>query len=232
MSDVLLVSFVGALISLDRTAFLQIMVSQPLVAGTVVGFLLGVPVTGLIIGSALELLWVGTVPVGSSVPPNETVAAVIATAISIMAGSDMGLVQPPPLSLTAFSILLSIPLAILGQRVDIFVRSYNRRFALKADRLLESGDLPGIGRQNLKGLLSFFTASFFSLMVLLGFGLLVTKALYPLFPGYIVKCLPGVFYLLISLGIAVSIRTAKGRRVAPTLAAGFLAGMGFIYFKG
>src|SRR3990172_6440621 len=153
MLEVIWVAFAGALISLDRTAFLQIMVSQPLVAGTLVGFLLGAPVTGLIIGSALELLWIGTVPVGGSVPPNETVAAVIATAISIMVGSDMGLVQPPPLSLTAFSVLLSIPLAILGQRVDIFVRSYNRRFALKADRLLESGDLPGIGRQNLKGLL-------------------------------------------------------------------------------
>lgn len=232
MSDVLLVSFVGALISLDRTAFLQIMISQPIVAGTIIGFTLGAPVTGLIIGSALELLWIGTVPVGGSVPPNETVAAVIATAISIMAGSGMGLVQPPPLSLTAFSILLSIPLAILGQRVDIFVRNYNRRFALKADRLLESGDFSEIGRQNLKGLVSFFTASFFSLMVLLGLGLLVTKALYPLFPDYIMKCLPVIFYLLISLGIAVSIRTAKGRRAGSLLAAGFLAGMGFIYLRG
>lgn len=232
MYEVILAAFAGALISLDRTAFLQVMVSQPLVAGTLIGFLLGAPVTGLIVGSALELLWVGTVPVGGSIPPNETVAAVIATVISIMSGSDMGLVQPPPISLTAFSILLSIPLAILGQRVDVFVRNYNRRFALKADRLLESGDFSGIGRQNLKGLVSFFTASFFSLTVLLGLGLLVAKALYPLFPDYIMKCLPVVFYLLISLGIAVSIRTAKGRRAGPFLAAGFLAGMGFVYFKG
>lgn len=233
MSDVFLVSFVGALISLDRTAFLQIMISQPIVAGTIIGFALGDPVTGLIIGSVLELFWIGAVPVGGSVPPNETVAAVVATSVSIIGGREMGAISALSMPLTIFSILLSIPLAVVGQRIDIFVRDYNRRFASNADRLLESGDMDKAGRENLKGLVSFFTASFFSLLALTGLGLFVTKGLYPLIPGS--ERLINIFYLafclFISLGVAVLVRTGKGNRMVPIFSAGFLAGIIMMYFR-
>ena len=152
MEDVILTAFVGGLISLDRTAFLQLMVSQPLVAGVLVGFSLGDTVTGLAIGSVLQLLWIGDFPVGSSVPPNETAATVIATSISIITGREVTAIGQPPYSVMAFSILLSIPLAVLCQRVDIYVRSYNRRFVLSAERKLESRNFLHLEGENLKGL--------------------------------------------------------------------------------
>jgi len=231
MFEVFLAALVGAFISLDRTAFLQIMVSQPLVAGTLVGFLLGDPLTGLTIGSILELLWIGDVPMGSSVPPNETAAAVIATSISILTSRDTLAAQPSPIQIMVFSVLLSIPLAVLCQKVDIYVRSYNRRFVLNAERLLESRDFLRIGRENLKGLISFFFASFFSIFLLLGVGLYMTKVVYFLIPEPFLKGLFIAFCLLISLGTAVSIRTARVKRGAPVLFAGFLMGMVFMYFK-
>jgi PTS system mannose-specific IIC component len=224
MYEVILASFVGGLISLDRTAFLQVMVSQPLVAGTLTGFLLGDPFTGLAIGSVLELLWIGAVPVGSAVPPNETAAAVIASTIAILAGRYLG-IHPLPIPLMVLSILLSIPLAVVGQRVDIFVRNYNRRFALNADRLLNAGDYLRIGRENLKGLLSFFMASFLSLMILSGSGLYLTEKVYPLIPDRLLRGFTFAFYLLLSIGLAVSIRTAKGKRTVSVLSAGILLGL-------
>lgn len=231
MLDLLLVSFVGALISLDRTAFLQIMISQPIVAGTLVGLSLGDPFTGLTVGSVLELLWIGAVPIGSYVPPNETVAAVIATSVSVIAGREMGLINASLIPLMVFSILVCIPLAVFGQRVDVYVRNYNKRFALNADRLLESGDLLYIGRENLKGLFSFFTASFFSILLLLALGLYLTKKVYPIIPEQVVRGFPYAFYLLVSLGIAVSIRTANGKRMLTVFSAGFLLGLVIVYLK-
>lgn len=232
MTELLMASLVGGLISLDRTAFLQIMISQPLIAGTLVGFSLGDPITGLTIGSMLELLWIGAVPVGSSIPPNETAAAVIATSVSIISGKGMESFHASPMPVIVFSVLLAIPLAMAGQKVDIYVRGYNKRFALNADRLWESGNFLAIGRENLKGLLSFFISSFFSLIVLTGFGLFVTKTFYPLIPGYFLKGLSVASYFLVSLGIAVSIRTAKGKGLVPLFSAGFLMGMVLMYFKG
>lgn len=230
MFEVFLAALVGAFISLDRTAFLQIMISQPLVAGTLVGFSLGDPLTGLTVGSILELLWIGDVPMGSSVPPNETAAAVIATSINILTRDTLA-AQPSPIQIMVFSVLLSIPLAVFCQKVDIYVRGYNRRFVLNAERLLESRDFLRIGRENLKGLISFFVASFFSIFLLLGVGLYLTKTIYPLIPEPFLKGLPIAFCLLISLGTAVSIRTARVKRGVPVLFAGFLMGMVFVYLK-
>lgn len=230
MFEVFLAALVGAFISLDRTAFLQIMISQPLVAGTLVGFSLGDPLTGLTVGSILELLWIGDVPMGSSVPPNETAAAVIATSINILTRDTLA-AQPSPIQIMVFSVLLSIPLAVFCQKVDIYVRGYNRRFVLNAERLLESRDFLRIGRENLKGLISFFVASFFSIFLLLGVGLYLTKIIYPLIPEPFLKGLSIAFCLLISLGTAVSIRTARVKRGVPVLFTGFLMGMVFMYLK-
>lgn len=234
MEDVILTAFVGGLISLDRTAFLQLMVSQPLVAAVVVGFSLGDPVAGLAIGSVLQLLWVGDLPVGGSVPPNETAAAVIATAISIITGSEVTASGRTEVSVMVFSILLSIPLAVLCQRVDIYVRNYNRRFVLNADRKLGTENFLFVDRENLKGLFSFFAASFSSIFILLGIGLYLARFIYPLIPESFLKGLIISFSLLVSLGIAVSVRTAKGkgRWKGSILLAGFLTGIFIIYLKG
>ncbi len=227
MPDVFIVALVGALISLDRTAFLQMMVSQPIVAGPIVGFVLGDPLTGLTIGCVLELFWIGALPVGGSIPPNETAAAVIATSVCIIACRDIGLTSALSLPIMIFSILVSIPLSIAGQRVDIFVRNYNRKFALNADELAGVGNFAHIDRENLKGLFSFFMASFFSLLALIGLGLPVVKTLYPLLSGSL-RLVNGFylsFYLFISLGIAVLMRTGKGKSMMPIFLAGFLIGL-------
>ena len=53
----------AVLLGLDRTAALQIMISRPLVAGPLVGLLLGDALTGLTVGMLLELLWLCRMPV-------------------------------------------------------------------------------------------------------------------------------------------------------------------------
>lgn len=233
MSDVFIVALVGALISLDRTALLQIMVSQPIVAGPLVGFVLGDPVTGLTIGCIMELFWIGAMPIGSSVPPNETAAAVIAASACIIAHGVLGATPVLSIPLMILSILVSMPLSIVGQRVDIFVRNYNRKFALNADGLIGAGNLAHIERENLKGLFSFFAASFISLVALIGTGLYVVKVLFPILTGYerLINGFYLSFYLFISLGIAVLIRTGKGKGPVPIFSAGFLIGVILMSFK-
>src|SRR5262249_1780996 len=54
----------GALVSLERRAFLQAMFSRPLVAATGMGLLLGQLQTGLYLGMILELFYLGTASLG------------------------------------------------------------------------------------------------------------------------------------------------------------------------
>jgi len=72
------VSLIGAFCALDRTAFLQMMLSRPLVAATVAGALAGNWEIGLLIGVMLELCFLSEMPVGTTIPTDDTLLALAA----------------------------------------------------------------------------------------------------------------------------------------------------------
>ena len=96
------VALLGGVICLDRV-FLQAMISRPVVVGPVIGMALSEPFTGLIIGAFIELLWIDRSPVGLYIPPNDSIASVLATAGAILAGRESG---HPPRALVALAIPL------------------------------------------------------------------------------------------------------------------------------
>jgi len=73
------VALLGGVLCLDRVA-LQVMISRPVVVGPVIGMVLSEPFTGLIIGAFIELLWIDRSPMGLYIPPNDSIATVLATA--------------------------------------------------------------------------------------------------------------------------------------------------------
>lgn len=82
----LLGASVAVISGLDRTAFPQIMISRPIVVGPLTGWLLGNPSAGLQVGLLVELLWLGRLPVGAAIPPDDTQVTVGATALAIGMG--------------------------------------------------------------------------------------------------------------------------------------------------
>jgi PTS system mannose-specific IIC component len=78
---VLPIALLGGLLGLDVVSFPQAMFSRPLVAATLAGALLGQPSSGLLIGVALELVALETLPFGASRYPEWGSAAVVGGAI-------------------------------------------------------------------------------------------------------------------------------------------------------
>ena len=60
------------------TAFMGNYVRQPLVNGAIVGLIMGDPVQGLIIGSAINLPFIGVIMVGSTMPTDSALAGIVA----------------------------------------------------------------------------------------------------------------------------------------------------------
>ena len=114
--ELLIVSFIGGLITLDATVFGQFMISRPIVAGPIIGWLCGDVKTGIIIGALIELLWIGVVPVGVGVPPDSAIVSIIATALAA---------NKAPFA-AALAIIFSVPLGIVFKRLDIAHRKWNR----------------------------------------------------------------------------------------------------------
>ena len=78
--DILRVTVLGGLLGLDGTAVGQFMVSRPVVAGALVGLVLGEPGLGLAIGAILELYLVVAFPTGGARFPEGSTATAVAVA--------------------------------------------------------------------------------------------------------------------------------------------------------
>lgn len=133
----------GTLVGLDLVSVAQVMISRPLVAGTVAGLLVGDPEAGLRLGVVFELFQFDILPVGAARYPEygpATVAAVAAAhALDGTAAWGIG--------------------AGLGLVVGLFaggslhwLRAANARAVRRAAAALESGDVRRLGRLHAAGL--------------------------------------------------------------------------------
>lgn len=84
--EIVQISLLGGLLGLDGTAVGQFMVSRPIVAGALVGWVLGEPVLGITIGVILELYLLVSFPTGGARFPEGSTATVVAVAAA--SGAD------------------------------------------------------------------------------------------------------------------------------------------------
>jgi mannose/fructose/N-acetylgalactosamine-specific phosphotransferase system component IIC len=80
-ADLLPIVMLGGILGLDVVSFPQAMVSRPLVAATLSGALVGEAGSGLLIGAALELIALETLPFGAAKYPEWGSAATVGGAL-------------------------------------------------------------------------------------------------------------------------------------------------------
>ena len=203
--NVLITSVAGGIICLDRI-FLQVMVSRPVVTGPIIGLILNDPFTGLLCGALVELLWIDRLPIGTYVPPNDSITTVIITAAAIITGNTFG---HHSRELATFCILLFLPLGYVSQKMDTFVIKSNDRLSKNAVSDAEKGDVKSVSRKHVKGLLRSFLATVIFIFIFLYLGLFLVFWIFPLLPLFILKALTLCYFFLPMLGVAVAMITIK-----------------------
>lgn len=197
------------LLGLDRVAVLQCMISRPLVAAPLTGWLLGVPLAGFEAGILLELLWLGRLPVGAVVPPDDTQVAIGATCLALTLEKLLGLHGMPAVILC---VLVAIPLGKLGQYADIRARQANNHLAQMAAVAAVAGDARRIERLHLRGLGHFALAALFTCTGIVAGGTLLLYPLAPWLIGAVQKTGLGLQYSFIMIGAAVLLGTLNVSR--------------------
>ncbi len=192
LAKAVMLSLVGGVLSLDKTAVFQTMVSRPIVVAPLTGYLLGAAEAGLMVGVIIELLMVGNLPVGKYVPAHDTGLALLVTAVTITAfgagpgsGGFLGAAQLIPGAL-----LVSMPVSVIYQRADAFTRGFNRRFFDSAALALESGSPVDPFRENMKGLVPFFLTNVVALFITIT----PLMAVASFVPAYAPEAMPGFLY--------------------------------------
>ncbi len=99
----LLLPLLGAWAALDATSVGQVMVSRPLVTGTLTGLALGDPVVGFYLGFALEVIHLGAVPAGATWIPDPGPASIGGAVLAVTLGGGIGTILG-----TSFGVALSM----------------------------------------------------------------------------------------------------------------------------
>jgi mannose/fructose/N-acetylgalactosamine-specific phosphotransferase system component IIC len=210
------ISIVGGFIGLDRTAVGQFMVSQPLVAGPITGWLLGDATTGLIIGGVLELIWILDIPIGNFVPADVTIVTVSACSIAILGSTGQ-----TTLSVIGFSLLLTTAIVPLTMRTDTFIRKRNSKLVENVQSADSDNMARTIARAQIAGIAAFFLKSFVLCLILIPTGIAFVS-LFAYLPGAVHRALSLFVKLLPLLGAALIARKLSIRVFDLFLLIGFV----------
>jgi len=229
MTDPLLVTGAAlavALICLDQTAVGQVLISQPLVGGWILGALFGRPLEGLAAGTLLQFLCLTDMTLGASIPPDSSFAALVGTAFTLT-------VTPPPgwdaSALLGAAVILFFPLAWLARGLDVFIRRVNRRWTGTAETFIARGRYGAAQLAALGGIPLFFARAFLLCWLVLWFAGFLTAAA----PGW-ATLMSGPLGLLARLVpfAGLGVVAARQRRAGATAAVTLSFGLGLLLVWG
>ncbi|MCP3139283.1 PTS sugar transporter subunit IIC [Pyxidicoccus xibeiensis] len=208
-TQVALAGLWGGLVALERKAFLQAMLSRPLVAATVMGGLLDDVASGLAVGLVLELFFLGTANLGASLPENDTLAATGTSAAAATLTAATGAGSTP--AIWSLAVLLFIGLGRVGRKGDRLLEAYSARLARVALASAEQGDLTRAMRQNLWGMWPHFVlyGTLTALCALLGF---FVQPLLQALPPAVVRGLAWAWPAMASVAAALAAQGSHARR--------------------
>ncbi|MCY1019720.1 PTS sugar transporter subunit IIC [Pyxidicoccus sp. MSG2] len=214
-TQVALAGLWGGLVALERKAFLQAMLSRPLVAATIMGLLLGDVPSGLAVGLLLELFFLGTANLGAALPENDTLAATGTSAAAATLTTATGAGSTP--AIWSLAVLLFIGLGRVGRRGDRLLEGYTARLARVALASAEAGNLTRAVRQNLWGMWPHFVlyGALTSLCALAGF---FVEPLLQALPPPVVRGLAWAWPAMASVAASLAAQGSHARR-APLYAA-------------
>lgn len=130
--DILPIALLGGLLGLDVVGFPQAMISRPLAAATVGGALIGHSMSGMMIGVALELIALETLPFGAARYPEWGSAATVGGVLYARHQGD-------PAGAMTMAVLAAVATAWVGGWTMIQLRMANARVAGRRQAALDAG---------------------------------------------------------------------------------------------
>ena len=101
---------------------------RPMVLGLIVGIILGDPVQGTIIGATINLMYIGFISVGGSMPADMSLAGILGTALAISGGLE-----------TNAALAIAVPLGLLGSLVWVGRLTFDSVFVRLAEKYIDEG---------------------------------------------------------------------------------------------
>jgi mannose/fructose/N-acetylgalactosamine-specific phosphotransferase system component IID len=143
----LILAFFAGFAYFARRFMGDLYLERAIILGPLNGLIMGDLQTGLILGGTLELIFMGAVDIGGSVPPNLPIGSTLGTAFAISAGLQ-----------TEEALLIAIPAALLGSFFELLAKTISTVFVSGAERFADQGNSAGVSAMVHLGNLAHFSA--------------------------------------------------------------------------
>ena len=147
------IGLVGSLLVLDTTVAFQFLISQPLIACTLLGWFLGDIQLGVHVGMYLQLLWLSSMPVGAAIVPEGNLAAIVIAALVIRYNNNYENFN----TILICGLLYGIVVSYLGGELVVLFRKANQHVLQKVLAFARRGKLNILNVINYLGLLFHYT---------------------------------------------------------------------------
>ena len=190
----------------------QFFTYRPIILGPIIGLLMGNLRTGLEVGVMIELMFLGSVFVGTALPPEETFSTIIATALAVIAGGE-----------TEVAVATALPIALLGQ-FAMYLR--NMVLTVWTQNRLEKA----VAKHNVKGIYvnslvlpNVFNAFLFAIPVFLAiyFGAGAVQKIIDFIPPVIMQGLAAGGKMIGAVGLALLLKAIASKQLWPFFFIGF-----------
>ena len=200
----ILVSIVALLAAMDEQLFGASMMARPLFTGPIIGLIMGDLQTGVIIGATLESMFMGSIMVGSAVPPEVYASSILSIAIAIQTGAGAGT-----------AVALALPLSVFLQLWRNFCYAIPGSWAGK--QIEKALDERNLKKANLLHLTVVFIALFF--------GADGINSVLNMIPEVVLNGFNVAAGVLSCVGLALLIKIMSNNKILPYLFLGFVAVM-------
>ena len=186
---------------------------RPVVAGFLTGLVMGDPVTGTIVGATINLIYLGHLNVGGSMPSDMAVAGYLGTALAIATNVS-----------TEVALAIAVPLGLLGTIWWVGKMSIDSFFVHWADSYAAKGDEKGVMLMNwLPSAIMMLVFKVIVAMVICLAGVPLMESFLTAIEGTnVLNAFTVVGGLLPALGIGLNLRTILKAETMPFLLIGFL----------
>jgi fructoselysine/glucoselysine PTS system EIIC component len=187
-------------------------IGRPIVTCLFIGLIFGNVQQGLIIGATLELAFLGLMGVGATVPPDEIIGGILATALALKNGYGVSV-----------ALTLVLPIATLGLLIKnlLYVVIFPA-MAHKADKFADNGEVTKAGNMHLWA--SFTRIFLMALVTTISFALgsSLVSSFVKLIPQALIDGITVTTEILPAVGFALLINMTFSKKVAPFFFIGFV----------
>lgn len=177
------------------------MIGRPLMAGLIVGIILGDVQNGVIAGAMVQALFIGQITPGGAMPADVNWAAYVGIPLALAAGGT-----------GEQAVALSVPLSMLGLGLFNFIMTINAYFPHMADKAAAKGDGAGIHRATYLAAVPSFILRAGSAMVLCYLGTPVAEMLINNMPGGMLHFFEVAGKMLPAIGFAMLLKQSLSKQ--------------------